>query len=188
VADPSPLGLSALALTTFLFGLVTIGVGMGGGGARLILSLALIYGGLAQLLAGMWEFRQGNTLGATWFASIGAFWLSYVVFLTPGIFGMTSAAVSNQAHGYFLIGWAIVTAILAIASFRTTGALAATLVLLFLTLLLLGLGALTGTTSLTTIGGWLAILTALVAWYTALATLLRTTSRGAIVLPVYPLA
>ncbi len=187
-ADPSPLGLSGFALTTFLLGLVAVGVGMGGGGSKVVLALALLYGGLAQLLSGMWEFRQGNTLRATMFSSLGAFWLSYGLLTTPGLLGVTNAGGSNPAIGIFLLGWAIVVAILAIASIRTTGALLVTLVLWFVTLLLLGLGALNGNSSLTVIGGWLAIGTAIVAWYTALAALLSTTSRGAIALPVYPLA
>ncbi len=187
-ADPNPLGLSALALTWFIFSLVNVGVGLGSGGTKVILAVALVYGGLTLLLAGMWEFRAGNTLGATAAASFGAFWLSYVVLLTPGLFGISNTAIAYKPLGVYLIGWAIVTAILAIASLRTTGAYAATLVLLFLTLLLLGLAALTDNDALTTIGGWLGILTALVAWYTALAALLRTATRGAIALPVYPLA
>jgi succinate-acetate transporter protein len=180
--------MSALALTWFVVSLVNIGAVPATGGTKVILALALVYGGLTLLLAGMWEFRAGNTLGATAAASFGAFWLSYAILQTPGLFGISNAAIEYRPMGVFLIGWAIVTAILAIAAFRTTGAYAATLVLLFLTLLLLGLAALTDNDALTSVGGWLGILTALVAWYTALAGLLRTTSRGAIALPVYPLA
>jgi uncharacterized protein len=187
VANPSPLGLSAFALTWFVFGLVTV-MGLGGGGTKVVLALALVYGGLTLLLTSMWEFRAGNTLGATAAASYGAFWLSYVVLQSPGLFGISNAAVEYKPTGVFLIGWAIVTAILAIAAFRTTGAYFATLALLFLTLLLLGLAALMDNDGLMTVGGWLGILTAIVAWYTALAGLLRTVSRGAIALPIYPLA
>ncbi len=188
VADPNPLGLSALALTWFIFSLVNIGVVPAGGGAKVVLAVALVYGGLTLLLAGMWEFRAGNTLGATAAASFGAFWLSYVVLLTPGLFGISNTAIEYRPMGVYLLGWAIVTAILAIASLRTTVAFAAILVLLFLTFLLLGVAQLTDNDALTALGGWLGILTALVAWYTALAGLLRTVSRGAIALPVYPLA
>jgi succinate-acetate transporter protein len=188
VADPNPLGLSALALTWFFFSLVNVGAVPAGGGAKVVLAVALVYGGLTLLLAGMWEFRAGNTLGATAAASFGAFWLSYVVLLTPGLFGISNTAIEYKPLGVYLLGWAIVTAILAIASLRTTVAFAATLVLLFLTFLLLGVAQFTDNDALTAVGGWLGILTALVAWYTALAALLRTASRGAIALPVYPLA
>jgi succinate-acetate transporter protein len=186
-ADPSPLGLSAFALTWFILSLVNVGVNLGAGGSKVVLTLALVYGGLALLLAGMWEFRAGNTFGATAATSFGAFWLSYAALMTPGFFG-SSGAISYQAHGVFLLGWAIIALILAIASLRTTGAFAATLILVLLTLLLLGIAQLLDSDALTAIGGWLGILTALVAWYTALAALLRYASRGAIVLPVYPLA
>ncbi len=188
VADSSPLGLSAFALTWFIFSLVNVGVNLGAGGSKVVLALALVYGGLTLLLTGMWEFRAGNTFAATAASSYGAFWLSYVVLLTPGLFGIGSAAISYQALGVYLLGWAIVTAILAIASLRTTGAFAAILVLLFLTYLLLGVAQLTDNDALQAVGGWLGILTAIVAWYAALAALLRTVSRGAIVLPVYPLS
>src|SRR5881409_91652 len=76
VADPGPLGLATFALTTFVLSMFNAGL-VGKGGEPVVLGLALAYGGLAQLLAGMWEFRTGNTFGATAFTSYGAFWLSF---------------------------------------------------------------------------------------------------------------
>jgi succinate-acetate transporter protein len=76
VADPGPLGLGAFALTTFVLSMFNAGL-VSKGGEPVVLGLALAYGGLAQLLAGMWEFRTGNTFGAVAFTSFGAFWLSY---------------------------------------------------------------------------------------------------------------
>ena len=81
-ADPGPLGLAAFAGTTFVLSLVNAGlVGdkslVGGGLLPLVAALALAYGGLAQLLAGIWEFRTGNTFGAVAFCSYGAFWISF---------------------------------------------------------------------------------------------------------------
>src|SRR3954454_20298373 len=78
-ADPAPLGLAAFALTTFVLSFFNSGL-MGEAGLPIVLGLALAYGGLAQLLAGMWEFRTGNTFGATAFTSFGAFWLSFWAF------------------------------------------------------------------------------------------------------------
>ena len=72
VADPAPLGLAAFALTTFL--LSVNNAGWTDGGAAW-LGFAFAYGGLAQLLAGMWEFRNRNVFGATAFSTYGAFWL-----------------------------------------------------------------------------------------------------------------
>src|SRR3982751_4964991 len=76
IADPAPLGLAAFALTTFVLSFFNAGI-VSGAGEPIVLGLALAYGGLAQLLAGMWEFRNNNTFGATAFTSYGAFWLSF---------------------------------------------------------------------------------------------------------------
>src|SRR4051794_32422338 len=73
-ADPGPLGLAAFALTTFVLSMFNAGL-VSEAGEAIVFGLALAYGGLAQLLAGMWEFRTGNTFGATAFTSYGAFWL-----------------------------------------------------------------------------------------------------------------
>src|SRR6202162_5010549 len=81
-ADPGPLGLAAFAGTTFVLSLINAGlVGdkalVGGGLLPLVAALALAYGGAAQLVAGIWEFRTGNTFGALAFCSYGAFWISF---------------------------------------------------------------------------------------------------------------
>ena len=79
IADPGPLGLAAFALTTFVLSMFNANL-VGAGGEPIVFGLALAYGGLAQLLAGMWEFRTGNTFGAVAFTSYGAFWLSFWAF------------------------------------------------------------------------------------------------------------
>src|SRR6478672_4186578 len=82
IADPGPLGLGAFALTTFVLSVFNADLITDKKLVAVVLPLALFYGGLAQLLAGMWEFRKGNTFGATAFASFGAFWISYWAFVT----------------------------------------------------------------------------------------------------------
>src|SRR5881275_1927813 len=79
-ADPGPLGLAAFAGTTFVLSLMNANL-VSDKGIGVVLALALAYGGLAQLLAGMWEFRTGNTFGAVAFCSFGAFWISYWAFV-----------------------------------------------------------------------------------------------------------
>src|SRR2546423_2102797 len=76
VADPGPLGLAGFAMTTFVLSMFNAKL-VGSGGEPIVYGLALAYGGLAQVLAGMWEFRTGNTFGAVAFTSYGAFWLSF---------------------------------------------------------------------------------------------------------------
>src|SRR6476661_7589483 len=118
IADPAPLGLSAFALTTFLLSLVNAGI-MPKDAEPVMLGVALAFGGLAQLLAGMWEFRKGNVFGATVFSSYGAFWL-YVTFYAPGI----PAEHHGVAVGWYLIGWSIFTTLMLVAALRTTAVLA----------------------------------------------------------------
>ena len=184
VANPAPLGLSAFALTTFVLsasnaGFIFPAVFTGG---TVVVGLALFYGGIVQLVAGIQEFRQGNTFGATAFCSYGGFWLALGFTLLPGS-GILAALVStktlSQGVGTFLLGWTIFTGLMLIATFRISGALIAVFALLFLTFLSLTIGwiAGVGTGTFTTwigIGGWLGIITALLAWYAALAGVLAS--------------
>ncbi len=186
VANPGPLGLCGFALTTFVLSMVNNGV-LKEAELGAVIGLALFYGGLAQLLAGMWEFRTGNTFGATAFTSYGAFWLSFAALLVPGL-GNSALKASNTGLGYYLLGWAVFTGIMMIASFRTNAATASVFVLLFLTFLLLAIGKFANSSNITQIGGWVGVLTAIAAWYTAMAGVLSSVSGGRVVLPVYPLA
>jgi succinate-acetate transporter protein len=189
VGDPSPLSLSGLALAVFALGLANTGLLNGVADIKMLLAPALLIGGVTQLLAGMWDFRAGSTFGATASTLLGAFWLSLAALLLPG-FGLGLTAVMSPKHpamGWYLLAFAIITAVLMLGALRISGAHAAVYILLFLTLLLIALGQLTGSGILNTIGGWIGILTAIVAAYTALAALLRNVTAGAIALPTYPL-
>lgn len=177
VANPGPLGLSAFALTTFVLSSANAGLIPD---AKIVIGLAFFYGGLAQLLAGMWEFRTGNTFGATAFTSYGAFWLAVGMSLQ---FNLISGAAT---FGVFLLAWTIFTGIMFLGTLKSNGALIALFGLLFLTFLFLTIAELAGAPSLGQIGGWLGILTAIVAWYTALAGVLSS-GRSAFQLPVFPM-
>ncbi len=174
--NPAPLGLCAFALTTFVLSAANAGWFTG---AAIVISLALFYGGLAQLLAGMWEFRLGNTFGGTAFSSYGAFWLAVGVAL------WFKLIPNDTAFGFFLLGWTIFTGLMFVGTLRSNLALMAVFGLLFLTFLALTIGALAGSSASTVIGGYLGILTALAAWYTALAGLLSTV-KTSFVLPTGP--
>ena len=183
-ADPGPLGLAAFALTTFVLSMFNAGL-VGEGGEPVVLGVALAYGGLAQLLAGMWEFRTGNTFGAVAFSSYGAFWLSFwalVVFYAPKI----PAADAGHAVGLYLWAWAIFTAYMTVASLRTTGAVALVFVLLTVTFILLGAGNSGGHENVIKWGGYVGLATALAAWYASFAAVANSTF-GRIILPVVPL-
>jgi uncharacterized protein len=184
IADPAPLGLAAFALTTFVLSLVNSGL-ISGGAEPVVFGLALAYGGLGQLLAGMWEFRKGNTFGATAFASYGAFWLSFWALVTFYVRAIP-AGDAGTAVGWYLVSWGIFTTIMFLASFRTTTALVALFLLLAATFYFLGFGNLGGSATVVKIGGYLGIVTAAVAWYAALAGVMASTF-GRPVLPNPPL-
>ena len=192
IANPGPLGLSGFALTTLVLSAWNGGI-LKGADVLIVIGLAVFYGGIAQFSAGMWEFRTGNTFGATAFSSYGAFWLSFAALLIPG-FGVAFGAKtgpSGTALAWYLLGWTIFTGLMMLGSLRTNVATAAVFILLFITFLLLALGAFNGQgagTGLTQIGGYVGILTAIVAWYTALAGVMAAVSSGKINLPVMPLA
>ena len=181
IADPAPLGLAAFALTTFVLSFFNADL-VNKGGEPVVLGLALAYGGIAQLLAGMWEFKNNNTFGATAFSSFGAFWISLFVFdqfLAPSV----PAAQLGSAVGLYLIGWGIFTTYMWIASLRVSVAVSMVFLLLAPTFILLGIGNSADNTTLIHIGGWLGIATAIVAWYASFASVTNRTF-GRVVLPV----
>jgi succinate-acetate transporter protein len=189
-ADPGPLGLSGFALTTLVLSVINAGIIVPNAAKNqtIFVGVAVFYGGLAQLLAGMWEFRAGNTFGATAFSSYGAFWLSLAAVFIPG-FGIASTLHDAlPAVGVVLLGWTIFTGIMTLGAIRINGALSGVFVALFLAFLALTIGFLGNNTNWIKIGGWLGIITALIAWYTALAGILKAVSGGKVLLPVYPLS
>jgi succinate-acetate transporter protein len=176
IANPAPLGLCAFALTTFVLSAANAGLFTG---AQIVVGLALFYGGLAQMLAGMWEFKSGNTFGATAFTSYGAFWLAVAATL------LFKLIPNGPAFGFFLLGWAIFTGLMFLGTLRANIALMLVFAFLFLTYLALTIGELAGSSAMGILGGWLGIITALVAWYTGLAGLLSS-SKSMFTLPVGP--
>src|SRR5947209_20630311 len=119
IADPGPLGLGAFALTTFVLSMFNAKL-VGSGGEPVVLGLALAYGGLAQLLAGMWEFKTGNTFGAVGFSAFGAFWISFFFVLQE----VSAKAIGPNDVAVYLYAWAIFTSYMFIAALRTTGVIA----------------------------------------------------------------
>jgi uncharacterized protein len=183
-ADPGPLGLAGFAMTTFVLSMFNANL-VSGAGKPVVLGLALAYGGIAQLLAGMWEFRTGNTFGAVAFSSFGAFWLSFWalnVFYAKDITGNAGHAV-----GLYLWAWAIFTAYMTVAALRTNASVLAVFVLLTVTFILLAIGASGAHTTVTHWGGYVGLATAVAAWYASMAAVVNATFKRT-VLPVVPLA
>ncbi|MGD0254237.1 MAG: acetate uptake transporter [Acidimicrobiales bacterium] len=184
VADPAPLGLAAFAMTTFALSIANTNIW--GAGADAALALALVYGGAAQLLAGMWEFVRKNTFGALAFSSFGAFWIAYYVFVkfvAPGV----KPSDAPVAVGVFLLGWTIFTAYMTVASLRVSGAVVAVFVLLTITFVLLTVGAFHSNETWTKAGGWIGLATAAAAWYASFAGVVNETFKKPLI-PTMPLA
>ena len=185
-ADPGPLGLAAFAATTFMLSMFNSSL-VKPTGLIAMLGVALAYGGIVQILAGMWEFRTGNTFGAVVFSSFGGFWISFFILVrvTP------AALLLPHAVSVYLYGWAIFTLLLLVASLRTTGVIAVVFVLLTVTFFLLAIGwanlpSISGTNNWIKWGGYFGIATAAAAWYGAFAAVVNSTF-GRVLLPVVPL-
>ncbi|NUR31161.1 MAG: acetate uptake transporter [Catenulispora sp.] len=176
IADPAPLGLAGFAMTTFILSFVNADIISEKGSGDVVLGLALFYGGIAQFLAGMWEYRRGNTFGATAFSSFGAFWLSYWAIVHFGTGGDAYKTV-----GLYLFAWFVFTGYMTVAALRTNGAVLAVFVLLTITFLFLAIGAwqnaATPPAAFTRIGGWLGIATAVAAWYASFASVVNETHK-----------
>ena len=188
-ADPAPLGLAGFAMTTFFLSTVNtnmVDASVTGG----VLGLAFFYGGLAQLLAGMWEFVKGNTFGAVAFASFGAFWMSYW-YLVNHFPKVTNPVDGNHTVGLFLLGWAIFTAYMTIAATRVSGVVLSVFFFLTLTFVALAIGAFATKVGAVTpdgwtkLGGWLGLVTAALAWYGSLAGVMNATAKR-VVFPTFP--
>lgn len=184
IADPAPLGLAAFAMTTFVLSCFNAGL-LSTELEPVVLPLALFYGGLSQFLAGMWEFRKANTFGALAFTSYGAFWMSFAAYVQFIVDGLGPA--SSTATGLFLLGWSIFTAYMTVAAMRVNVAVLLVFVFLTATFVVLTIADFSGVSAIGTVGGWLGLVTAALAWYASFAGVTNFTWKRT-VLPVGPLA
>jgi len=167
-ADPAPLGLAAFALTTFLLSAANAGW-MGAATGNAWLGYAFAYGGLCQLLAGMWEFRNNNVFGATAFSTYGGFWIGlflWVQFVAPHA---TSPAAADHDIAWILLAFAIFNTYMLILSAQVNMAVFAVFLTLEITEIVLFIGNFSGTSGIVKVGGYIGVLTALCAWYTSAA-------------------
>ncbi|MGH8397203.1 MAG: acetate uptake transporter [Gammaproteobacteria bacterium] len=181
-ANPAPLGLIGFGLTTVMLSLINAGV-LPKGGEQVVIPLALAYGGLIQILAGLLEFRTGNTFGMVAFLSYGAFWVWFALLLMLGGHGVLDLSHAGSTIAVTLLGWGVFTLYMWVATFRLNKALWWVFLTLWITFFLLGFGALLGVSGLSLAGGWLGLICGLLAMYTSFAIVTNTTF-GKIVLPV----
>ena len=176
IADPAPLGLAAFALTTFLLSAANAGWMTKATGDAWV-GYALAYGGVVQLLAAMWEFRNKNVFGTTIFGSYGGFWIGlglWVILVarnapaSPALKAVYAAQTTKDL-GWILLGFAIFNTYMLLISTQTNVAIFSALLLLEATEIILFVGFFTGNTSTIKAGGYVGVVTALIAWYTSAA-------------------
>jgi succinate-acetate transporter protein len=168
IADPAPLGLAAFALTTFLLSAVNAGWAKSSTGSDW-LGYAFAYGGFVQLLAGMWEFKNRNVFGSTAFSTYGGFWIGlglWALLVAPHAATPTAA---NKDLGWILLAFAIFNTYMLLFSTQVNMAVFGVFLTLEVTEILLFIGGFAGNANITKIGGYVGVLTALVAWYTSAA-------------------
>jgi uncharacterized protein len=184
IANPAALGLGGFALTTFVLSahnafpsqapdLTWVG-------------LAFFYGGLAQFAAGMWEFKAGNTFGATAFSTYGAFWMSLATFVLLALNGHIPAGDTLKDLGWFVLAFTIFNTYMLFWSARVNVSVFMVFLTLEITEILLLLGYFNGSgagAGLVALGGWMGIVTALVAWYGS-AAVVANSMRPKPILPV----
>lgn len=166
LANPAPLGLVGFGLTTVLLSLINAGV-LPKTGENVVIPMAMAYGGTIQIIAGLLEFRAGNTFGTTAFLSYGAFWWWFALLLIFGGNGILPLDGTGSTIGVALLLWGVLTTYLWIATFRLTRALWWVFLTLWIAFYLLGFGALLGIPVLTQAGGWVGILCGALAMYTS---------------------
>ncbi len=178
--NPAPIGLMGFGMTTVLLNLANAGlISLG----SMILSIGIFYGGIAQVIAGIMEWRKNNTFGATAFVSYGMFWLTLVGIILMPKMGAT-AAEQASAMGWFFAFWGLFTLVMFIGTLRLNGALMAVFGTLTVLYILLTIAEFTGSSVMTLIAGIEGIICGLTAIYTALAQVINDVSHKNI-LPLF---
>jgi succinate-acetate transporter protein len=165
IADPAPLGLAAFALATFLLSAKNADWTRG---TDAWLGYAFAYGGLVQLLAGMWEFRNRNVFGSTAFSTYGAFWIGLGLYDKLVAPGATAAQVRND-QGWILLAFAVFNLYMLAFSTQVNEAVLAVFLTLQATEVVLFIGNFTNSTETIKVGGYVGVLTAICAWYASAA-------------------
>ena len=176
LANPAPLGLMGFGTTTVLLNIHNAGFFPLG---SLILAMGIFYGGIAQIIAGILEFKKGNTFGLTAFASFGSFWLTLVFIIVfkdlPGN--------SPAFMGWYLFVWGVFTFFMWIGTFGKNRVLQFIFLSLFILFWLLSIRDWTGSAAIGTLAGYEGIICGASAIYLAMAEVINE-SFGRIVLPI----
>jgi len=181
LANVGALGLGGFALSTFILNIVNAGW-VDAAAIGIVMPVAMLYGGLAQFMAGMWDVRRGDTFGATCFSSFGAFWMGLAIFFFMRLAGVGAFVdVPPAGIAIVLVAWGIFTAYATVASFKLPWAVTWVFITLTILFILLAIGQFVPLVH--TIAGYEGILCSLIAWYAAAGILINTT-HGRTILPL----
>ena len=164
-ANPAPLGLLGFGLTTVLLNLKNAGI-LGGDSMGMIMAMGIFYGGIAQMIAGIMEYKNGNTFGTVAFLSYGLFWLSLVALLMFPSLGL-AAGVGGGAMAAYLAMWGVFTTFMFVGTLKLSKSLQVVFLTLAVLFFLLAIGDATGNATIKTIAGLEGILCGFSAVYTA---------------------
>ena len=178
VSEPAALGLAAFALSTMVLSFINAGI-VSGKTLPVVLGLALAYGGIVQLLAGMWAFIKNDTFAAVALSSYGGFWISFY-FLQSTFLKQIPVANQKAALSLYLFAWAVFTFYMWVASLRVSVAVQTVFLTLAPTYFFLGLGKAIDSTGLFHLGGAFGIATAAAAWYVSAAIVCNRTFRRSV--------
>lgn len=178
-ANPAPLGLMGFGLTTVLLNLHNAGIiGIG----SMILAMGIFYGGVAQIIAGVMEWRKKNTFGTVAFTSYGFFWISLVALIVMPRFGVAEASDKSAMAAYLFI-WGLFSVILFVATFKMNRAIMLVFFSLVVLFFLLAAGDAFGNPLITRIAGWEGMACGLGAIYLGAAQILNEV-YGRTILPI----
>jgi succinate-acetate transporter protein len=180
-ANPAPLGLMGFGMTTVLLNLFNAGI-ISTDGMGMILAMGIFYGGMAQIIAGILEFKNGNTFGTTAFCSYGLFWLSLVALLVFPTLGL-AAAVDPVSMGAYFIMWGIFTAYMFVGALKISRGLQVVFLTLAVLFFLLATAEFTGISLIKTVAGVEGIFCGASAIYVACAQVLNEAYKK-VVLPL----
>ena len=178
-ANPAPLGLLGFGMTTVLLNLHNAGLF---GLDTMILGMGLFYGGMAQVIAGVMEWKKRNTFGTTAFTSYGLFWLTLVALLVLPKMGWGDAP-GKDAMAAYLFMWGLFTAAMFVGTLKLNRALQVVFFTLTILFMLLALGDITGNATITRIAGVEGVFCGFAAIYAAMAQVLNEV-YGRTVLPL----
>jgi len=170
-ANPAPLGLMGFGMTTVLLNLLNAGI-LSSTGMGMIMSLGIFYGGMAQIIAGILEFKKGNTFGTVAFTSYGLFWLSLVALLVFPAMGWASAVDAASMAAYFVM-WGIFTGYMFVGTLKLKRGLQVVFITLTILFFLLAVAELSGIGAVKTIAGLEGIFCGASAIYVACAEVLN---------------